>query len=154
MLSAHFDKKSSGQNLAVMTVADEVNGINPGFKYDFERSRVVLLNFKEGEFRKSFFNILLNGVEIALDEIERDVLDLIGEVLDLFDQLFLLGHHELPFLSFRFLHLFDCGIIIFIKIVYIAPTRGCLIYALSHFRRKVREIFMIFSRLFDGCRIY
>lgn len=137
-----------------MTVADEVNGVNPGFKYDFERPRVVLLNFEEGEFRKSFFNILLDGVEIALDEIERDVLDLIGEVLDLFDQLFLLGHHELPLLSFRFLHRFDCGIIIFIKIVYIAPTRGCLIFALSHFRSKLTEIFAIFGRLFVGSRSY
>jgi hypothetical protein len=70
LLSSHFDKKSSSQNLLIKASPDEIDGINFTLKDNFIRSRVILLNFDKIEFRECFFHIFLHSVKITLDEIE------------------------------------------------------------------------------------
>lgn len=83
LLPAHLDKKPPGKNFLIKAAPDEVDGINFALEDNFKRSRVVLLNFDELEVRKCFFDILLHCLEIAFDEIEWDMFNLIAQSFDL-----------------------------------------------------------------------
>ena len=103
LLPAHFDEEPASEDLFVSTIADEVDGVDFGLEDDLERSGVVLLDlsgmgryFDELVVGEGLLDVLLDGIEVALDEVEGDVLDVIIEFLDGIDQFFLLGHHELP----------------------------------------------------------
>lgn len=105
LLSAHLDEEASGEDLLVEFVFDEVDGIDFGFEDHFEGAGVVLLDLDELEFREGPFNILLDCVKVALDQVEGDVLDLIVKVLYVVDQVLLLRDHELPLLLLSPFHL-------------------------------------------------
>lgn len=77
LLSSHFNEKSSTQYLFIETCSDEIDGINFAFKNDFERSRVILFDFDQMEVRKCLLNIFFNSLEIAFNQIEWDMFNLI-----------------------------------------------------------------------------
>jgi hypothetical protein len=77
LLSAHLDKEPPCEYLFIEAVPNEIDGVNSSFKYNFEGSGVVLLDLDEMEVGEGLFNILLNCIEVALDEVERDMLDLV-----------------------------------------------------------------------------
>ena len=103
LLSTHLNEESSCEDFLIRRVFDEVDSVNPGFKDDFERSRVVFLDFDEGEIGKCFFNILFNGIKVTFNEVEGDVLDILRKILDLLDKFLFLWNHEL-FLLLHFVH--------------------------------------------------
>lgn len=100
MLSTHFDKESPVQDFLVEASPDEIDGIDPHVENDLERAWVVVLNFDEVELRECLLHIILSGVEIAFNEIQRNMLDVIIKFFDLFDNIFSFGVIEFPFLMF------------------------------------------------------
>jgi hypothetical protein len=82
LLSSQLDEKSSGQNLLIKATSNEIDGVNFGLEDDLEGSRIVLLDLDEVVIRECLFNILLHGIEVAFDQIQRDVLDIVRNVLD------------------------------------------------------------------------
>lgn len=105
MLSAHLDEETSGEDLLVELFFDEIDGINFGFEDDFEGSRVVFFDFDELIVGEGPFNIFFDCVEIALDEVEGDVFDIIIEALDVIDEVFPLGYNKLFLFFLCTLHL-------------------------------------------------
>lgn len=95
VLPTHLDEEASAQNLLVEFFFNEVDRIDLGFEDHFEGPGVVLLDFDELEIREGSFNILLCGVEVALDEIEGDMLDLIVKVFDVLDEFLFFGDDKL-----------------------------------------------------------
>jgi hypothetical protein len=81
-LSSHFDEESSVENLLVVMVSDEVDGIDSHLKDNFERSWVVIFNFDEIEFGESFSDVVFCGIEITLDQVEGDMIDFLIKVFD------------------------------------------------------------------------
>lgn len=77
LLSAHLDKKSASEYFFIRPIFNEIDGIDAGFKDNFEGSGIVFLDFDELEIGEGFFNILLNSIEIAFDQIKRDMLNVI-----------------------------------------------------------------------------
>ena len=77
LLPAHLDKKSASEYFFIRPIFNEIDGIDAGFKDYFERSGIVFLDFDELEIGEGFFNILLNSIEVAFDQIKRDMLDVI-----------------------------------------------------------------------------
>ena len=69
LLSSHFDEESSVADLFVEAVSNEMDGIDPGFEDNFEGARIVFFDFDEFEVGESFFNILLDGIEIAFHQV-------------------------------------------------------------------------------------
>ena len=94
VLSSHLDKESASEYFFIELIADEVDGIDFGLEYDLKGARVVLFDFDEGEVGEGFFDIFLSCIEIALDQIEGDILNFVVEVFDLIDEVFLLGEHK------------------------------------------------------------
>lgn len=91
MLAPHFNKKSSIEYLTVETVSNKIDGVNFHLKNDFKRPRIVVFDFDEFIFRESFLYIFFSSFKIALDEIERYMLNFIIEGLDLVNNFFLFG---------------------------------------------------------------
>lgn len=85
LLSSHLDVEASGEYFLIKRVPNEVDGIDFGIEDDFKGPRVVFFNLDEFEIREGLFNIFLYRVEVAFDEIERYVLDLVREIFNLFD---------------------------------------------------------------------
>lgn len=104
LLSSQLDEKSSGEYLFVEGVPDEVDGVDFGLEDDFERPRIVFFDFDEMKIREGFFNILLDGCEVAFDEVERDIFDLVIKALDALDKLLFAGNHKLLFLLLSLHH--------------------------------------------------
>ena len=100
LLSSHFDKKSSGENLFIKAISDEIDGVNFTFEDDFEGARVVLLDLDQMKVRESLLNIFFNCIEVALYEVQRHMLDLVAKGFDLVNQFFLVWHHKLFSLLF------------------------------------------------------
>jgi hypothetical protein len=84
LLSPHFDKKSSCKNLLIKAGSDKVDGINFTFKNNLKRSRVILFNFDKIELRECFLNIFFNSLEVAFDQVKRNLLNLVTQSFDLF----------------------------------------------------------------------
>lgn len=95
VLTTHFDEKSPIEDFPVVASPDEIDGVYFHFEYHFERSRIVILNLDELKFRERFFHIFFSSIEVTLDQIERNVLNVIIEGFDLLDNLFPLGVAEL-----------------------------------------------------------
>lgn len=77
LLPAHLDEKSASEYFFIRPIFNEIDSIDAGFKDNFEGSGIVFLDFDELEIGEGFFNILLNSIEIAFDQIKRDMLDVI-----------------------------------------------------------------------------
>ena len=71
VLSAQLDVEAPGQDLAVVAVADEVDGVDLHLQHHLEGAWVVVLDFDEAELWEGLLHILLSGVEVAFDEISR-----------------------------------------------------------------------------------
>jgi len=97
-LSSHLNKKFPCENLLVTSGSNEIYRINFGLEDDLERARVVFFYFDEMELGECFFNILLNGLEIAFDKIEGDMFNVIRHVLNFIDELILLRKDKWLFL--------------------------------------------------------
>lgn len=97
LLSAHLDEKSASEYFLIRPIFDKIDGIYAGFKDDFERSGIIFLDFDELEIGEGFFNILLNSIEVAFDQIKRDMFDVVCEIFYLIDKLLLFGNNELTF---------------------------------------------------------
>lgn len=104
LLPSHLDEEAPVADFFIEAVPDEVDGVDSGLEDDFEGARVVFFYFDELEVGECFFNILLDGIEVAFHQVEGDVLDLVVHQLDLVDQLLLLGEHESVLLLFLALH--------------------------------------------------
>ena len=72
VLAAELDVEAAGEDLAVVAVADEVDGVDLHLQHHLEGARVVVLDFDEAELWEGLLHILLSGVEVALDEISRE----------------------------------------------------------------------------------
>lgn len=77
LLSSHFDKKSSCKNFLVKASFDEVDGVDFTFENNFKRARVILFDLDEMEIRECFLDIFFNCLEIAFDQVKRNMLNLI-----------------------------------------------------------------------------
>ena len=100
LLPAHLDEESASEYFFIRPIFNESDGIDAGFKDDFEGSGIVFLDFDELEIGECFFNILLNSIEVAFDQIKRDMFDIVCKIFDLIDKLLLFGNNELtPFFS-------------------------------------------------------
>lgn len=82
LLSAHFDEKPPVEDFFIVVVSDEIDSIDSHFEHNFKRSRVVIFDFDQIEFRESFSDIVFSGVEIAFDQVEGDVLNFLIKVFD------------------------------------------------------------------------
>jgi hypothetical protein len=76
-VSAHFDDRlaESGLNVPaedvdILTVLHEVDGINPQWKNDLKASCMVVLNLQEFEVREGVADIIFSGLKVALDQIQ------------------------------------------------------------------------------------
>lgn len=85
LLPSHLDVEASGEYFLIKGVPNEIDGINFGLEDDFKGSRVVFFDLDKFEIREGLFNIFLYRVEVAFDEIERYVLDLVREIFNLLD---------------------------------------------------------------------
>lgn len=85
LLSSHFNEKSSGEDFFIVAVFDKIDGIDSHFENDFKWSRVVVFDFNKFELWKSFFDVFFSSVEIALDQVEGDMLNILIEIFDLLD---------------------------------------------------------------------
>ena len=105
-LSSHFDEEPSVEYFPVIAISDKIDGIDSGLKDDLEGAFVVVLDVDEGELGEGFFDIFLDGIVVAFDEIEGDVLELVVETFDLVDELLSFGEDEtLLFVLLASLHL-------------------------------------------------
>jgi hypothetical protein len=104
VLSAHLDEKPSVQDLLVELFFDEVDRIDLGLEDNLEGAGIVLLDLDELEVGEGSFNILFSCVEVALDEIEGDMLDVIVKVFDFLDEFLFLGDDKLFPLFFSAFH--------------------------------------------------
>ena len=77
LLSTHFNKKPSGEYFFIEAVSDEIDGVNPRLEDNFEGSWVVFFNFNQFKVRKGFFNIPFNSVEVAFDQIQGHIFNLV-----------------------------------------------------------------------------
>ena len=97
-LPAQLDKESTCENFSIVAISNEVYRIDFHVEDDLERSRVVVFDFEEFVLGKSFFHILLSGIEVAFNEVKRYVFNLILQLFDLLDELFLFRENKLLFL--------------------------------------------------------
>ena len=98
VLPTKFDEESSSQDFPVVAISNEVDGIDFHFKDNFEGAGIIVFNFDELELRECLLDILLSGIEIALNQVEGNMLDFIIKGLDLVDELIPLGEIVLFFL--------------------------------------------------------
>ena len=85
LLSSHFDEESSVEDFLIVVISDEVDSVNFHFEDDFEWSGIVILDFDELEFGEGLFNIFFGGIEIAFDQVECDVFDILIKIFDELD---------------------------------------------------------------------
>ena len=91
VLPTKFYKKSSSQYFSVVTISNEVYGVDFHFKDNFKGSRIIIFNFDELELRECFLNILLSSIEITFNQVEGDMFDFIIKGLNLVNELISLG---------------------------------------------------------------
>lgn len=77
LLPSHFDVEAPGEYFLIKGVPNEIDGIDFGLEDDFKGPRVVFFDLDEFEIWEGLFNIFLYCVEVAFDEIEGYVLDLV-----------------------------------------------------------------------------
>ena len=70
LLSSHFNEKSPVADFFIERISDKIYGVDSSFEDDFEGSRIVFFDFNEFEVWESFFNILLDSIEITFDQVE------------------------------------------------------------------------------------
>lgn len=104
LLSSQLYEKSSGEYFFVEWIPNEVDSIYLGLEDNLEGSRIIFFDFDEVKIREWFFNIFFYGSEVAFDEVEGDVLDLVWEIFDALDKLILIGNCKLPFLFLSTFH--------------------------------------------------
>lgn len=85
LLPSHLDEEASGEYFLIKGVPNEIDGIDFGLEDDFKGPRVVFFDLDEFEIWEGLFNIFLYRVEVAFDDIEGYVLDLVREILNLLD---------------------------------------------------------------------
>lgn len=95
MLSPHLDKEPAIEYFAVEAISDKINSINFHLEHNLKRSRVIVLNLDELKLGESFLHILLSGIEVALNEVEGNVLDIVIQGFDLINHLLSLRVVEL-----------------------------------------------------------
>ena len=95
VLTTHLDKETSGQNFLVELLLDEINGVDLGLKDDLKGTWIVLLDLDKLVVREGLFDIFFDSVEVALDEVERHVLNVIVKALYFINQVLSLRHREL-----------------------------------------------------------
>lgn len=85
LLSSHFDEKSSGKDFFIVAVFDEIDSIDSHFEDDFKWSGIVVFDLDKFELWERFFDVFFSSVEIALDQVEGDMLNILIEIFDLLD---------------------------------------------------------------------
>lgn len=95
ILPTEFDEEAAAHYPAAVLLPDEIDGVDFDLEDDLERARFVLFDLHKLVRRKGFLNVLLDGFKIALNEVQRDMLDVLVQPTDLIDELVWGGYHEL-----------------------------------------------------------
>ena len=98
------DEETAGEYFFIELLLNEVDRIDFCFKDNFKGSGVVLFDFDKVKPWEGLLDVLLDSAEVALDQVQRHVLNIIVQILDAFDQFLLLGDHKLTLLLFTSLH--------------------------------------------------
>lgn len=81
-VATHLNNGFAAEHVFVAALLHEVDGIDAKWQHNLEASGMVVLDLEEGELWKCSSDIILSGLEVALDEVERNMSNAVVKLLD------------------------------------------------------------------------